>query len=44
MTDEEFNELLKGYDFKKAGEGDSPYTQELLDELNGKTEEKEAER
>ena len=35
MSDKEFKELSKGYDFAKGGEGDSPYSQEFVDELFG---------
>ena len=35
MTDKEFRELCKGYDFSKGGEGDSPYDQDFVDELFG---------
>lgn len=39
MTDEEFDRLWEELNGRKAGEGDSPYTQELLDEMNGKKKE-----
>ena len=35
LTDEEFERLWKGIDHRKAGQGDSPYTQEFVDELFG---------
>ena len=34
MDDKEFDRLWEKYNGRKAGEGDSPYTQELLDEMN----------
>ena len=34
MTDEEFKKLSEGIDFGDADDCDSPYTQELLDEMN----------
>ena len=39
MNDEEFDRLWEELNGRKAGEGDSPYTQELLDEMNGKKKE-----
>ena len=39
MTDEEFDRLWEKLNGRKAGEGDSLYTQELLDEMNGKKKE-----
>ena len=38
MTDEEFDRLWEKLNGRK-GDGDSPYTQELLDEMNGKKKE-----
>ena len=35
MSDEEFNRLWEGIDHKKGGQGDSPYSQEFVDELFG---------
>jgi len=34
-TEKEIREAMKKYGPTRAGEGDSPYTQELLDEMNG---------
>ena len=39
MNDEEFERLYARIDHRTAGQGDSPYTQELLDEMNGKKKE-----
>ena len=36
MNDKEFDRLWEKLNGRKAGEGDSPYTQELLDEMNGR--------
>lgn len=41
MNDEEFKKLSEGIDFGDAEDCDSPYTQELLDEMNGKKKDKE---
>lgn len=38
MTDEEFDRLWEKLNGRKAGEGDSPYTQELLDEIDCREE------
>ena len=35
MTDKEFNRLWEGIDHRQGGQGDSPYTQEFVDELFG---------
>ncbi len=35
LTDEEFERLWNGIDHRKGGQGDSPYTQEFVDELFG---------
>ncbi len=36
FTKEEIKDAMKEYGPTKAGEGDSPYTQEFLDSCNGK--------
>ncbi len=38
LTDEEFERLWNGIDHRKGGQGDSPYTQEFVDELFGNRE------
>ena len=40
MDEKKFEELYDKIDHETAGQGDSPYSQELLDELNGKKKEK----
>ena len=35
LTDKEFNRLWEGIDHRQGGQGDSPYTQEFVDELFG---------
>ena len=35
LTDAEFERLWKGIDHRQGGQGDSPYTQEFVDELFG---------
>ena len=40
MDDKEFDRLWEKFNGRKSGEGDSPYTQELLDEMNGKNKSK----
>ena len=40
MDDKEFDRLWEELNGRKAGEGDSPYTQDLLDEMNGKNKRK----
>ena len=40
LTDKEFDRLWEGIDHRTAGQGDSPYSQEFVDELFGNTEKK----
>ena len=40
MTDEEFNRLWNSIDHTQGGQGDSPYTQEFVDELFGNEKKK----
>ena len=40
MDDKEFDRLWGKFNGRKSGEGDSPYIQELLDEMNGKNKSK----
>ena len=40
MNDREFDLLWEKLNGRKAGQGDSPYTQELLDEMNGRKKRK----
>ena len=35
MDDKEFKKLLEGIDYRQGGQGDSPYSQEFVDELFG---------
>ena len=35
MTDKEFERLWEGIDHRQGGQGDSPYSQEFVDELFG---------
>ena len=41
LTDEEFERLWNGIDHLKGGQGDSPYTQEFVDELFGNRKKRE---
>ena len=36
MIDKEFEKLLEGIDCHQGGQGDSPYSQEYVDELFGR--------
>ncbi len=36
MNDKEFEKLLEGIDYHQGGQGDSPYSQDYVDELFGR--------
>ncbi len=44
MTDKEFERLLEGIDYSQGGQGDSPYSQEYVDELFGKKKERKVKK
>ena len=41
MDDKEFKQLLEGIDYRQGGQGDSPYSQDYVDELYGRKKRKE---
>ena len=44
MDDKEFKRLLEGIDYRQGGQGDSPYSQDYVDELYGRKKKKKVKR